>query len=358
MTEPRDAELDALEKAEILLRFAAENSKDLPKSVIHAICAAWTAKDTSKWTPEIAQDFWKAFHFLCNAIKPANLDTLIWTNRQVRYRSFAPMWKRADDTISFPQRTSRRYMIMLLGLLFISVFLQFIVSTANDLKVDVEKLLVSSEPIVLDVSQKLPLLQAAGVNDFNDPKLSEDIKAVIARSRSQMAGVYSNFDRITFKTETFSALTYLQVGDQPLHINAIFVDPNLKELQNGTNAYFRLRQRVVLRLQKGSVVLGIISISVLPILLGTMGSCAYVTRLIAQQIRETTFSSTSPIRNLVRIALGSLAGVVVGYGGIATNLSVSPSALAFMAGYSIEPVFATLDNLAERFRKPIEVART
>ena len=242
-------------------------------------------------------------------------------------------------------------MILLLVLLVISVLLQFVVSTANELKNDVDKLLLSSEPLVLAVTQKVPSLQSAGVGDFNDPKIPDDLRPVVASARSQMSEVYGNFDKITFKTEAFSMLTYSDVGDQPLHINAIFVDPNLKELQNGINAYFRLRQRVVLRLQKGTVILGIISLSVLPILLGTMGSCAYVTRLIAQQIRETTFSSTSPIRNLVRIALGALAGVIVGYGGIASNISISPSALAFIAGYAVEPVFATLDNLAEKFRK-------
>ena len=88
----------------------------------------------------------------------------------------------------------------------------------------------------------------------------------------------------------------------------------------------------------------------MPVLLGILGAAAYVTRLISDQIKETTFSSTSPIRHRVRVALGALAGVVVGFGWIGSSISSSTLALAFVAGYAVEPVFATVDGIAEKFR--------
>ena len=99
------------------------------------------------------------------------------------------------------------------------------------------------------------------------------------------------------------------------------------------------------------LVLNVLS-AILPILLGTLGACAYVTRLISDQIRNTTFSSTSRDRHLVRVGLGALAGGLVGVGWINIGFSASTLASAFAAGYAVEPVFAAIDGIAEKFRKP------
>lgn len=54
---------------------------------------------------------------------------------------------------------------------------------------------------------------------------------------------------------------------------------------------------------------------------------------------------------LVRVALGALAGVAIGLGGFAPENGLSAAALAFLAGYAVEPVFATLDAFAAKFRQ-------
>ena len=51
------------------------------------------------------------------------------------------------------------------------------------------------------------------------------------------------------------------------------------------------------------------------------------------------------------MALGALAGAVVGLGWIAGPPSLSPLAWAFVAGYAIEPIFAAIDSVAEKFGK-------
>jgi uncharacterized membrane protein len=81
-------------------------------------------------------------------------------------------------------------------------------------------------------------------------------------------------------------------------------------------------------------------------------ACTYVLRMMTQQIANFTFSSTSPIRHVVRIALGALAGVAIGLGGIATNSGLSAAALAFVAGYAVEPVFQLSTALRKSFGAP------
>ena len=83
-----------------------------------------------------------------------------------------------------------------------------------------------------------------------------------------------------------------------------------------------------------------------------MGAVAYVIRTISDQIRTTTFSSSSPIRHVMRVALGALAGLVIGlFSGLSAQLSLPPLALAFLAGYGVEAVFSTFDAIVARFRE-------
>jgi uncharacterized membrane protein len=86
-------------------------------------------------------------------------------------------------------------------------------------------------------------------------------------------------------------------------------------------------------------------------LFGAIGACTYVLRLISDQIRETSFSATSPVRHSVRVLLGALGGFAVGLGGIVASAGLSAAALAFVSGYAVEPVFATMDGIAEKFRR-------
>jgi hypothetical protein len=87
-------------------------------------------------------------------------------------------------------------------------------------------------------------------------------------------------------------------------------------------------------------------------LLGMLGACTYVVRMISEQVRDSTFTSTSGLRHLLRVVLGSIVGIIITV--LWTKGSpdgISVSALSFIAGYSIEPVFATFDTFAEKFRK-------
>jgi hypothetical protein len=100
-----------------------------------------------------------------------------------------------------------------------------------------------------------------------------------------------------------------------------------------------------------NLIVGIFASFVLPILFGTIGAIAYVIRTISDQINKTTFSVTSPIRHIMRVILGALAGVVVGlFNGLTTQFSLPPLAVAFLAGYGVEAVFSMFDNLIQKFR--------
>jgi hypothetical protein len=80
---------------------------------------------------------------------------------------------------------------------------------------------------------------------------------------------------------------------------------------------------------------------ILPILFGLLGATAFVVRHVLQQIREGSFIPTSSRpRDLVRLMLGALMGVVVGlFADLSIKLSLPPLAIAFLAGYGVESLF-------------------
>jgi hypothetical protein len=93
---------------------------------------------------------------------------------------------------------------------------------------------------------------------------------------------------------------------------------------------------------------------VLPLLYGLLGAAAYVLRSLSKEISDVTFSNVSHVRFILRLVLGMLSGISVGLvltpEALPTTLSsVTPLALAFLAGYSVELVFSAMDRLISAF---------
>lgn len=95
-----------------------------------------------------------------------------------------------------------------------------------------------------------------------------------------------------------------------------------------------------------------IELYLLPLLYGLLGSCLHVLRTLVAAIE----SRTHVVNRLyqIRIYTGGLAGLVVAWFGIGSGMSgplssLTPFALAFLAGYSVELLFAFMDRLVSAF---------
>ena len=102
----------------------------------------------------------------------------------------------------------------------------------------------------------------------------------------------------------------------------------------------------------------------LPWLFGLLGSCAYVLRRLENDLKSGSFSSKSPTFYSLRLVLGPLAGIAIGLLFVpsaqnavfdTTNIldlaALSPLAVAFVAGYSVELIFSILDRIVNAFIK-------
>lgn len=102
-----------------------------------------------------------------------------------------------------------------------------------------------------------------------------------------------------------------------------------------------------------SFVLEVIQTYVLPILYGILGAFAFILRRLSKELSEKSFSAESRIKHVLRLHLGAMAGLSVGWffgtssSGSVNISSLSPLALAFLAGYNVDLIFASMDKFIE-----------
>lgn len=344
MSKPTYQEMEALKQAEVLLRFAAEN-KQIAGNLVSEIAQSRDAVAEDKWSPDVSAKFWVAYNTLCTLLRPVTWDTLL--NNQVptsgRRRFFS-------TSRPLSKRLARLYLVVLIAGLLLAIVLQFVVATASNLAAETKKMRGEiAQTGAAMVEEMAPVRAKVGKGSFSDAKLNPEQAKTIAKMQTQFRSMWLKEDVIAKKLQVFGFLTSLGAIDTdwtPAGYNAIVSG---QEYDDGLLAHYKSQHFFASVEEAGLLTIGIIN-SALPLLLGLVGACAYVTRMISEHIKDSTFSSTSPVRHLVRVALGALAGAVVGFGWIGAGISASPLAVAFIAGYAIEPVFATIDGIAGRFR--------
>lgn len=91
----------------------------------------------------------------------------------------------------------------------------------------------------------------------------------------------------------------------------------------------------------------------LPLIYGLLGALIFVLRTLLQQVRSLTYTASREIGYRLRLTLGCLAGMITGWflKPEMGEMALSPMALAFLAGYSIEVLFSLLDKLIDSLRR-------
>lgn len=89
-----------------------------------------------------------------------------------------------------------------------------------------------------------------------------------------------------------------------------------------------------------------------PLLAGALGACVSLLRQIFAQLREKKLHLRLFQSLELRIAVGTIAGIVVGWlssPDLSSGISLTPLALAFAAGYAVEIIYDLLDRIVAAF---------
>lgn len=92
----------------------------------------------------------------------------------------------------------------------------------------------------------------------------------------------------------------------------------------------------------------------LPLLYGLLGAFIFVLRTLLREVKSLTYSFDSEIRYRLRLTLGALGGMIVGWFLKPENAeglaSLSPMALSFLMGYNVDVLFSIMDRAIDNIR--------
>jgi len=97
---------------------------------------------------------------------------------------------------------------------------------------------------------------------------------------------------------------------------------------------------------------------ILPLMYGLLGAFIFVLRSLLKEIKSITYTFSCEIRYRLRLTLGALGGMIVGWflkPEEATALaSLSPMALAFLMGYNVDVLFSIMDKAIDNIKLAID----
>ncbi len=367
MLEPNEAEKIALGDAGPLVRFAAERVKNLDPALTRAIAEAQAAKEGKSWSPQVSQNFWAAFNHLCALIHPTTLDCLAAKHREHRVFSLTKFRK---TDVSLAEKTSRNFLWALCVFIPLALVLQLYVWYGPN----------ESKKIgaTLDVTQKtysalneeylnLIAAESPAKTAKNSETPAEDERLQVEKFRVDLLSLRAGLDLLDHQTRVLAQtnLRALDFDEDPITgkkpvaekktippIPPITKEQLLKKFYPETMArYYEVRTTAISIQEEAGQRVGVVLSFVLPLIFGLIGAIAYVIRNISDQITHSTFSRTAPLRHLMRVTLGAIAGITVGFfTHLPQEMQLTPLALAFLAGYGVESIFSMFDGIIAKFK--------
>jgi|GEM_PF-2653382 len=334
-----------------LLAFSAESSVSIPPQVVAGITSAQRTFGTTNWTPEIENAFWQAFRELSLRLKPVTSNSLQWVATQSR-----------RVTITFISLG----ILSLLLLIFGQIFWVYINNTSTQIRESI-KALNEKEALVTELDGTIRLLDGQIFSpQFND--LTDADRQKIQQNRNKSTAKSNTYYTEIDQIKRLLTAQYVILADwvpkfagdpKPAEPGWFDSSEQAKAKQTALAKWYdeqnteRDFEKEYLLAQAGSI-LALMSTYVLPVLYGVLGTFAYILRSISRGVEERVLNESTILNFWVRIPLGMLSGVAVGWFLTSETLptgweSVQPLAFAFVAGYSVELIFTGMDRLVGAF---------
>jgi hypothetical protein len=318
---------DALMGAELLLDFAARNGlqndklgdKEFAATALE-IAEAKDKYDKGLLTPQDRSQFYEVYWQLAQLMRPVTVNSIrdsyaSFGEQRKRYWLFGPTewFSRADLAVA---RWRRHALIVLLALLLVQIY--WVAGSA--------------------------LIQ--GIQSLDSPKRTAAASAPTAPADEvEKQKVRDQIRRRTLY-DLLSTWWYYFPG--PKKMKAFGTNSNstddFAKTESAESLFERANQAVT-----------ILQVYILPLVYGLLGAYAYVLRELIRENRERTYRSESETAYRMRVILGLLAGLAIGWfarpesdsTGIVAKLT--PFALSFLAGYSVEVLFSAMDRFVSAF---------
>lgn len=377
---PTPAVRQAVRDAHYLLAYAVQSKLNLADDVMEALIRAKNVLHQDAWTPEEEVNFWNAFTTLNAQVKPVTVQSL----KSVRPAPDTPSWLQFMTRANFFLLFYGILTLMILVVLFVFHVYWFI---GNNLLQKIDEL--QSKRMEITRLESAVLEQNGSRNDSSEENNSPNtpFTQAIARLDRQLRANYVGLvkwsgywkmwlpDETTFEGKNVLLNEELIQTELSRLQRKIDTDTGLlKNAREDQQAIIRQRinthQHEQFRLEKelyeehrkyqsvisklpSEFVLEVLQSYILPLLYGLLGAAIFVLRSATQEIEQVTYRMGSDIRYELRLALGALGGLAIGWFLVPEELSsflrtVSPLALSLLVGYNIELLFSVMDSFIDK----------
>jgi len=346
-------------EAELLLAYVAQNGLEIDNAIVSVIVNSKYWLEQGEWTPEREIQFWIAFNTLAKCVSPVSVASLKATSSTAAESSILRDPRKRFNFYSLPRGSTfakqsvnlyqkSTVWVLLVLLLAHSYWLSeyMLIAPILELPQQIEK----TQEEKADLAKKLPA---------DDPRINEldtkikDYENVI-QAHSQMVRtckpLLSLFVACPMSPEESTEKEKPQDKSNK---------PATPKVIVGLEALIQQKKFILANLQ----------LFMLPLLYGLLGALVYVLRTLTIEIKTLTYTVESNISYRLRIQLGALAGLAIGwftgpnasfsldalssevlstFGGVSAQ-TLSPMALAFLAGYSVDVLFALMDRIIYAF---------
>ncbi|HEY2476087.1 MAG TPA: hypothetical protein VGI19_14965 [Candidatus Cybelea sp.] len=325
----------ALKDAEELLGYVAEAGVEVAPADVQTIVTAINSNgtaDTTAWVGDSAAPLLAAISRIAAKASPVTAETL----RASRY--VAP-------------RKIRTYELLGFALLIVIITLSYLSFVTDGLSKSISAEIETSNKLVVSLHTELPnspiltggpIVPAAAISPVDDLQEFAATARSIRRDTSSLKGyLFYGAREISTVQDDYELPEALLQSDaifrKALTQSTIYyqgVRRYAKDVQGDTDLYYRALSNVVLT-----------------ILYALLGAIAYLIRLFSTQVSKCTFSPTYSAN--ARLLVAMIAGLAIGLFNaftLSAAASLSPLALAFLAGYAADGFFTSLDGLS--FKKP------
>ncbi len=367
-----------------MLAYAVESKLTIADDVIAGMVRAKNVLRQDAWTPDEEIGFWTAFTQLNATVKP------------VTVRSLKTVMPPPDGT--YWQRTFTRgslflfiYSVCTFLLFLLVVSLQTYWFIGNGLIQEIEQL-TTRQFDLLQVEQTIRQ-RSTETNDSNTilPEESRELLDITQKLQANYIGLlkWSVYWKLLLKDEhTFEGknvllnekLTYEEISrlqrkidtergllknvnedQRPAITRRITSNEHEKLRLNRELESERQRYKAIITKLPSQFVLEMLQSYILPMLYGLLGAAIYVLRAATREIDAVTYTMGSDIRYELRMALGALGGLAIGWFLVPEDFSgllrtLSPLALSLAAGYNIEVLFSLMDSFIDNWTKSFNEA--
>jgi hypothetical protein len=324
------SDLDSyVREADLLLAHVVQQGLNIKQDIVNKIVQSKNALQSDQWNPAMETDFWLAYNSIAKLAGPVSVKSLKATTDSFgRLRGGFPFLAKSKRKVSLARKAVIRYRRFFFCALFSLLFIQIFSLIGATATTSIDSL---TEKVSVKWAERNKIKVTKGEDAPEIDGLDEDIANYYNRIEASYCVLkkWNNF----WKTA--------------LNPTRIFLNNNLYP----TNMEVMDKHMSV---QIAKFALMALQLYLLPLLYGLLGASTYTLRIISHEINTLTYSSESDIRYRSRFYLGALAGMAAGWFFTPETTpsivkSLSPLALAFLAGYNVEVLFAVMDKFISTF---------